>query len=72
VKYRRAGEPSAPTPLRAHRTVEVSARAPREPGSGVAIRGLADLVDARQQTEASWREVWAEELAQLSARGRRT
>lgn len=63
MKYRRAGEPTAPTPLRAHRAVDVSARATREPGRGVAIRGLAEHVETRRQTEPSWRETWAEELA---------
>lgn len=64
MKYRRAGEPAAPTPLRAHRAVEVSTRATTEPGRGVAIRGLAALVEDRRQTEAAWREVWAEELGE--------
>lgn len=63
MKYRRAGEPCGPTPLRAHRAIDVSTRAAPEPGRGVAIRGLAEHVEARRQTEAGWRETWSQELA---------
>jgi hypothetical protein len=63
VKYRRAGQQeSAPTPLRAHRAVEISPRVQRDPGRGGAIRGLAEIVEARRQTPEAWAEVWAEEL----------
>jgi hypothetical protein len=62
VKYRRAGEPAAPTPLRAHRAVEVSPRAVTPPERMGCIRGIAALAEARRQTVQAWREVWAEEL----------
>lgn len=62
MKYRRAGQQeSAPTPLRAHRAVEVSSRVRRDPGRGGAIRGLAEIIEARRQTPEAWAEVWAEE-----------
>jgi hypothetical protein len=63
VKYRRAGEPAAPTPLRARRAVEPSPRATRPPERIASIRGLAALAEARRQTPEAWNEVWADGIA---------
>ena len=68
LRYRRAGEPAAPTPLRAHRAVEPSTRRQRSPGRGNAIRGLVDVVERSRQTEESWRETWASEIAEKEQR----
>ena len=61
MKYRRAGEPAGPTPLRAKRAIEVSPRAILPPERMGCIRGMAALAEARRQTEQGWREVWADE-----------
>lgn len=60
MKWRRAGEPAGPTPLRARRAVEPSPRAIAEPGRLATIRGIAEVADKRRQTEAAWFEVWAD------------
>lgn len=67
MKWRRAGEPAAPTPLRAHRAVERSPREARAPERIAGIRGLATVVDERRQTEEAWREVWADDLVKHQA-----
>lgn len=63
MKWRRAGEPAAPTPNRAHRAVERSPREARPPERIAGIRGIAAVVDARRQTDEAWREVWVDDLA---------
>lgn len=63
MRYRRAGEPAAPTPLRAHRAVDPGPRTSAPPERLAGIRGIAALADESRQTEAAWREVWADELA---------
>lgn len=63
MKYRRAGEPAGPTPLRAHRAVEPSPRAYTAPDRLAGIRGIHQMVDERRRTAAGWREVWADEIA---------
>jgi hypothetical protein len=67
VKYRRAGEPAAPTPLRARRAIEVTPRSILPPGWMGCIRGIAALAEARRQTPAAWNEVWADHVATKSA-----
>lgn len=62
MKTRRAGEPAAPTPLRAHRAVEPSPRETRPPERIACIRGLAAVVEEHRQTEAAWLEVWADQV----------
>lgn len=62
MKVRRAGQPVGPVPLRARRALEVSARANRAPARLARIRGIAELAEARRQTEAAWCEVWADDL----------
>jgi len=61
VKYRRAGEPAGPTPLRARRAIEVSPRAILPPERMGCIRGLAELAEARRQSDPGWREMWADD-----------
>lgn len=61
MKYRRAGEPAGPTPLRARRAVEPSPRARLPPERLATIRGIAALADERRQTPESWIETWAED-----------
>ena len=61
MKYRRAGEPAGPTPLRARRAIEVSPRATLPPERMGCIRGgMSALAEARRQSEP-WREVWADD-----------
>ncbi len=59
MRWRRAGQPVAPPVARP--PLEISCRVVAPPERLGAIRGLAELVSDRQQTEAFWREVWAEE-----------
>ncbi len=68
LRYRRAGDPVAPTPVGAHRAVDVSPRTSAEPSRGNCIRGLAALVEAARQTPEGWREVWADELRVTEAK----
>lgn len=65
LRYRRAGEPAAPTPIRAHRAIDISPYVPVEPSRGNCIRGLTAIIDATRQTPESWREVWADEWREL-------
>lgn len=69
LPYRRAGHhESAPTPLRARRAIELSTRTLSQPDRITHIRGLDELAEAYQQTEAYWRNTWAEELKERGGR----
>jgi len=62
VRLLRAGQHEAAPPV-ARPPIQISTRAVAAPDRLATIRGLPELVDARMQAEAWWREVWAVELA---------